>query len=101
MNSFFLTDARVVRGLGKVGIRRVEIGLDGARPETHDFLRNTPGSFQATVEGARDCSQVFAIVLLVCSYRYSWALFARAKFYFFVNPYMPIFWWRLQYSLWL
>ncbi len=48
----------VARRLAEVGIRRVEIGLDGARAETHDFLRNKPGSFGATVEGIRNCVAV-------------------------------------------
>jgi radical SAM protein with 4Fe4S-binding SPASM domain len=48
----------VARKLAKVGIRRVEIGLDGARAETHDFLRRKPGSFEATVKGIRSCADV-------------------------------------------
>jgi radical SAM protein with 4Fe4S-binding SPASM domain len=51
-----LMTAEKARELAKAGIRRVEIGLDGARPETHDFLRNRPGSFDATVEGIRNCA---------------------------------------------
>ena len=35
----------------------MEIGLDGARAETHDFLRNKPGSFEATVKGIRNCAE--------------------------------------------
>jgi len=48
----------VAEKLAKVGIKRVEIGLDGARAETHDFLRNKPGSFEATIEGIRNCATV-------------------------------------------
>jgi len=48
----------VPRRLAEVGIRRVEIGLDGARAETHDFLRNRPGSFEATVKGIENCAKV-------------------------------------------
>jgi len=44
--------------LSKAGIRRVEIGLDGARAETHDFLRNSSGSFEATIQGIRNCANV-------------------------------------------
>jgi len=40
------------------GIRRVEIGLDGANAETHDFLRNNKGSFDATFQGIRNCAEV-------------------------------------------
>lgn len=46
-----------VRKLKESGIRRVEIGLDGYRAETHDFLRNHPGSFEATVQGIRNCAE--------------------------------------------
>jgi len=48
----------VARKLREAGISRVEIGLDGARAETHDFLRNKPGSFEATIEGIRNCAAV-------------------------------------------
>jgi len=48
----------VAKELAKAGIKRVEIGLDGARAATHDFLRNTRGSFEATITGIRNCSTV-------------------------------------------
>ena len=44
--------------LAKAGIRRVEIGLDGATAETHDFLRNKQGSFEATVKGIKNCADL-------------------------------------------
>jgi len=53
-----LITREVAKKLAKVGIRRVEIGLDGATPETHDFLRNKIGSFEATIEGIRNCATV-------------------------------------------
>ena len=53
-----LMSRKVARRLAKAGIRRVEIGLDGARAETHDFLRNRLGAFEATVEGIRNCADV-------------------------------------------
>jgi radical SAM protein with 4Fe4S-binding SPASM domain len=46
----------VAAGLARVGVKRVEIGLDGATAETHDFLRNKSGSFAATVEGIKNCA---------------------------------------------
>ncbi len=51
-----LLTAEKARELAKAGIKRVEIGLDGSRPETHDFLRNKQGSFEATVEAIRCCA---------------------------------------------
>lgn len=53
-----LMTPRVAKKLARVGIKRVEIGLDGARAETHDFLRNKLGSFEATIEGIRNCAVV-------------------------------------------
>jgi radical SAM protein with 4Fe4S-binding SPASM domain len=53
-----LITPKVAERLAKAGIKRVEIGLDGARAETHDFLRNKPGSFEATIEGIRNCAEV-------------------------------------------
>jgi radical SAM protein with 4Fe4S-binding SPASM domain len=44
--------------LAKAGIRRVEIGLDGATAETHDFLRNKQGSFEATMKGIKNCADL-------------------------------------------
>jgi len=51
-----LITPKVAKDLAKAGIKRVEIGLDGARAETHDFLRNKIGSFEATVDGIRNCA---------------------------------------------
>jgi len=39
------------------GIKSVEIGLDGVSAKTHDFLRNTHGSFDATIEGIKNCAE--------------------------------------------
>jgi len=50
--------SEVAEKLANVGVRRVEIGLDGATAETHDFLRNKSGSFDATIEGIRNCASV-------------------------------------------
>ena len=43
--------------LYRAGIKSVEIGLDGVSAKTHDFLRNTPGSFNATIEGIKNCAK--------------------------------------------
>jgi radical SAM protein with 4Fe4S-binding SPASM domain len=45
----------VVHKLKRAGVHRVEVGLDGCRAETHDFLRNAPGAFDATLQGLRNC----------------------------------------------
>lgn len=53
-----LLTRKVAEKLVKAGIRRIEIGLDGATAETHDFLRNTEGSFDATIRGIKNCADV-------------------------------------------
>ncbi len=50
-----LMTKQVVRKLKSAGVRRVEVGLDGCSAETHDFLRNTPDAFEATMRGIRNC----------------------------------------------
>lgn len=50
-----LITADVAHTLKTVGVKRVEIGLDGACASTHDFLRNQPGSFDLTVRGMKAC----------------------------------------------
>lgn len=53
-----LMTKQVVQKLKRAGVKRVEIGLDGCRAETHDFLRNTSGSFEATLQGIKNCVEV-------------------------------------------
>lgn len=56
-NGILLTK-EVAKKLADVGIRRVEIGLDGAKAETHDFLRNTEGSFEGAIRAVKNCAEV-------------------------------------------
>ena len=53
-----LITSEVAKKLAKAGIKRVEIGLDGATAENHDFLRNKHGSFKATIEGIKNCAEI-------------------------------------------
>ncbi len=53
-----LMTKEIVHELSKAGIRRVEIGLDGARAGTHDFLRNRVGSLKATIKGIKNCADL-------------------------------------------
>ncbi len=48
----------IVQHLKAAGIRRIEVGLDGCTAGTHDFLRNTPGAFDATLRGLQNCAAV-------------------------------------------
>ncbi|MBA7611547.1 PqqA peptide cyclase [subsurface metagenome] len=50
-----LITSGVPEKLSRAGIKSVEVGLDGVSAKTHDFLRNTPGSFDAAVEGIKNC----------------------------------------------
>jgi radical SAM protein with 4Fe4S-binding SPASM domain len=56
-NGTLMTE-RVVKRLKESGVKRVEIGLDGCKAETHDFLRNSLGSFEATIQGIKNCVKV-------------------------------------------
>ncbi|MDM7934505.1 MAG: radical SAM protein [Methanothrix sp.] len=50
-----LMNRETVQRLKKAGIRRVEVGLDGCTPETHDLLRNSRGCFDAAVRAIEIC----------------------------------------------
>jgi len=52
-----LITKEVPEKLYSAGMKSVEIGLDGVSAKTHDFLRNTPGSFDATIEGIKNCAE--------------------------------------------
>lgn len=53
-----LITREVAGNLAEAGVKRVEIGLDGANAGTHDFLRNQSGSFRAAVEGIKNCADL-------------------------------------------
>ena len=44
-----------VRELKKVGIKYIEISLDGASKEVHESFRVMPGCFEKTMNGIRNC----------------------------------------------
>ena len=44
-------NAATAKRIAQAGIRRVAVSLDGASPDTHDDLRQLPGSFQAALAG--------------------------------------------------
>lgn len=50
-----LINSKIAEKLWNSGIRRVEIGLDGASPEPHEFIRNSKGSFDKTLKGIKSC----------------------------------------------
>ncbi len=48
-----LIDTQMARRLKKAGVCDVAVGLDAATPELHDFIRNTPGTFERAMRGIR------------------------------------------------
>ncbi|MCK4750418.1 MAG: radical SAM protein, partial [Bacteroidales bacterium] len=48
-NGWLITNS-VARKLKSIGVSQVRISIDGATPETHDWQRNTAGSFHKAVE---------------------------------------------------
>lgn len=44
------------RKITDAGIKRIEIGLDGAKAATHDAFRGVKGSFTKAVQGIKNCS---------------------------------------------
>ncbi|MHB9130844.1 MAG: radical SAM protein [Armatimonadota bacterium] len=46
-----MVDDALARKIVDIGIQRVSISLDGAKPETHDGFRGVPGSFHDALRG--------------------------------------------------
>jgi radical SAM protein with 4Fe4S-binding SPASM domain len=44
-----------VRKLKEIGLHYVEVSLDGANANTHDFFRGKIGSFDQTIQGLKNC----------------------------------------------
>lgn len=53
-----LITKRVAEKIKEYGIEYVGISLDGAKNETHDAMRNQPGSFKKAVEALRNCIEI-------------------------------------------
>jgi len=43
------------RKLKEIGVHYVEVSLDGANAETHDFFRGKSGAFDQTLQGLKNC----------------------------------------------
>jgi radical SAM protein with 4Fe4S-binding SPASM domain len=48
-NGYFFTD-NLIKKVKSANIKKIQVSLDSASPETHDFFRNTPGSYDKTIE---------------------------------------------------
>lgn len=52
-----LIDVNVAKRLKSSGIMGVQISIDGAKPETHDWFRGMEGAFSKALEGAEACKE--------------------------------------------
>lgn len=52
-----LLDEDCVKRLQKIPIDHVCISLDGVRPETHDYVRHSKGTYEKTIRGINTCVQ--------------------------------------------
>jgi radical SAM protein with 4Fe4S-binding SPASM domain len=50
-----LLDENCVKRLKTLGIDHVCISLDGAKPETHDHIRDKKGTYEKTISGIKNC----------------------------------------------
>jgi len=53
-NGLLLNDNNIKR-LKKLKIDQICISLDGAKPETHDYIRNKKGVYKKTINGIKNC----------------------------------------------
>jgi radical SAM protein with 4Fe4S-binding SPASM domain len=44
-----------VKKLKEIGLHYVEVSVDGANPETHDYFRGKVGAFDQTMKGIKNC----------------------------------------------
>jgi len=68
-----LIDTQMARKLKRAGVCDLAIGLDAATPDLHDFIRNTPGSYERTLQGIRACREAgmcLQINVTVMKYNY-------------------------------
>jgi AdoMet-dependent heme synthase len=68
-----LIDTAMARKMKQAGVCNVAVGLDGATPELHDFIRNTPGTFERTMRGihaSREAGMCLQINITVMKYNY-------------------------------
>lgn len=53
-NGTLLTEENVKK-LKEIGLHYVEVSVDGANPETHDYFRGQEGAFDQTMKGLKNC----------------------------------------------
>ncbi len=51
-------DVETARRIKEVGIKAVQISIDGARAETHDLFRGENGAFYKAMQGVKACKEV-------------------------------------------
>jgi radical SAM protein with 4Fe4S-binding SPASM domain len=68
-----LIDTAMAKKMKRAGVCNVAAGLDGATPELHDFIRNTPGTFERTMRGihaSREAGMCLQINITVMKHNY-------------------------------
>ncbi|URZ09327.1 radical SAM protein [Clostridium felsineum] len=53
-----LMDKKTAKNLKDAGVDRIQISVDGARPCTHDKLRNKSGAFEKTLQGIKNLFEI-------------------------------------------
>lgn len=61
-NASIVTD-RILERIGSLGIKIIQVSLDGATASTHDSIRGTPGTFVRTINGIKRLSEVCSPVI--------------------------------------
>ncbi|MBC7343347.1 MAG: radical SAM protein [Clostridia bacterium] len=63
----------VARKLRRAGVVGAAISIDAARPEVHDFIRNSPGAFHKAIRGLEACREAgMAIQINITAMQYNW-----------------------------
>jgi len=52
-----LIDIGMAKRLKQAGVCNLAIGLDGATPDLHDYIRNSPGGYKRTLQGIHACRE--------------------------------------------
>jgi len=54
-NAIVFSSSEKVKEFKRAGLQFAQISLDGLDPETHDYFRGVPGTFEKTVQGIKNC----------------------------------------------
>jgi len=54
-NAVLFSSRQKVKEFKRAGLQFAQISLDGLNPQTHDYFRGVPGTFEKTVQGIKNC----------------------------------------------